>query len=112
MDLLFSTDNAILLRIGEKIRARRINMQLTQQQAAQNAGVSESSVYNVERGKSVALSTLVAILRSIHSLELLEALTSEDPVSPIAMADALKKNQPKQRVRSKKQSNQNKKSEW
>lgn len=112
MDLLFSSDKEILKGIGEKVRAKRIASQLTQAQAAKNAGVSESSVYNIETGKSISLSTLISILRALHALNLLAALTDEEPVSPLAMAEALRKSQPKKRVRNKNPQPVIRKSEW
>ncbi len=76
-------------------------MNLTQKQLATNAGVSLSSVQAIERGQNMSLLVLIQLLRALHSLNLLEQLTAEDEISPIAYAEMLKKNTPPQRVRNK-----------
>lgn len=89
MDLYFSTDADILKRVGEKVKERRLEMNIGQDKLALWSGIGRSSVINLEKGKSVSLFTLIAILRALKSLERLEGLVSEEPLSPIAYAKAL-----------------------
>lgn len=101
MDLYLSTDQGLIILISEKIKGRRIAMNWTQRQLATNAGVSLSSVQAIERGQNMSLMTLIQVLRALHSLNLLEQLTTEDEISPIAYAEMLKKNAQPKRVRNK-----------
>jgi len=49
--------------IGDHIRKRRIDLGLFQRQAAEQIGVSESSVYNWERGTEPELRHMPAVIR-------------------------------------------------
>lgn len=113
MDLYSSTDQGIVVLISEKIRSRRVAMNLTQRQLAVNAGVSLSSVQAIERGQNTSLITLVQLLRALHCLNLLDALTTPDEISPIVYAEMLKKTNPPKRVRNRNSQEPTKyESEW
>lgn len=113
MDLYSSTDQGLIILVSEKIRNRRIAMNLTQKQLASNAGVSLSSVQAIERGQNMSLLVLIQLLRALHSLNLLEQLVTQDGVDPIVYAEMLKKNMKPKRVRNKNQQENPKiESEW
>lgn len=99
MDVYFMTDAAIIQTIGKKIKAKRIEQQLTQKQLAEQAGVSLSAVFNIEQKGTANLMTMVQVLRALHSLNMLESFFHEEVISPIAYAKLLDKQRPKLRVR-------------
>lgn len=113
MNIYLLTDIAIIEHIGAKVKARRIAAQLTQKQLATNAGVSHSAICSLETGKNTSLLTLVAILRALRSLDLLDGFTKEEEISPLAYAQMQKASKPVQRVRkSKKTPTNNPQSAW
>lgn len=113
MNTYFLTDIAILERVGAKIKARRIASRLTQKQLATDAGVSHSALCSLEAGKNTSLLTLVAILRALHSLDLLDNLIKDEEVSPLMYVQIQKDNKQPKRVRSPKMhSTKNQQSEW
>ena len=113
MNIYLLTDSAIIEHIGAKVKARRIAAQLTQKQLATDAGVSHSAICSLEAGKNTSLLTLVAILRALRSLDLLDGCTKEEEISPLAYAQMQKASKPVQRVRkSKKTPTNNPQSAW
>lgn len=101
MDTYFSSNNALLAQIGLKVKSRRIAANLTQKQLSEQAGVALSAVGNIEKGLNSSLFTLIQVLRTIKSLDLLEPFFREEEISPIAYAEALRKNATPKRVRNK-----------
>ncbi len=99
MDAYFSSDRALMELIGKMIRKRRIGAQMTQKQLAEQASVAISSVANIEKGENSSLLTIIQVLRTLRSLDLLEAFLREEEVSPIAYAEAMSKKRVVQRVR-------------
>lgn len=113
MNAYLLTDIAILERVGAKIKTRRIASRLTQKQLATDAGVSHSALCSLEAGKNTSLLTLVAILRALRSLDLLDNLFKEEEISPLVYAQIQKENKQPKRVRSSKTTpNNNQQSEW
>ena len=77
MDVYSFTDNMILSKIGESMRRQRLERNISQKELAAFAGVSISSVAAIERGESVSLKTLIALLRAINSLYMLSEFLKE-----------------------------------
>ncbi len=112
MDLYALTDGAILKRIGEQLRRRRLEQNISQKALATYAGVSLSSVVNIENGKSISLATLVPLLRALNSLDLLASFTKEPEISPIEYAKLLEGKKERKRASSTKSNKQIEESEW
>ena len=72
---------------------------MTQKQLAQQAAVALSSVASLEKGSNSSLLTIIQVLRTLRSLDLLEAFFREEELSPIAYAEAMKKHHSPKRVR-------------
>ncbi|HHU26665.1 MAG TPA: helix-turn-helix transcriptional regulator [Bacteroidales bacterium] len=98
MDWYIFTDKGLIAKIGEKLRQIRLEQNITQKELAERAGVSLSSVASVEKGNSVSLSTLIAILRALHALHLLDAFFHEPEISPIAYAQMMDGKKMRQRA--------------
>ena len=77
------TDEAALRELGGRIARLRLDRNLTQQQLADEAGISRHSLLRLEDGQSVALSTLVRALRALELLDGLEALVPQALPSPL-----------------------------
>lgn len=98
------TDKAICENIGQFIKHQRLNKNQTQQETADAAGISRSTLSLLERGEVVTISTLIQVLRVINSLYVLNDFQVKSTISPIAMAKeekakryrARKKNHPSQ----------------
>jgi transcriptional regulator with XRE-family HTH domain len=77
------TDEAILAELGKRLAQRRLALQLTQAQLAEQAGVSKRSVERVEAGATTQMSTMIRILRVLELLERLEILMPETGPRPM-----------------------------
>ena len=111
MDVYILSDNALLSKLGEKVKSRRVSARLTQRQVAEQAHVALSAIGNIENGKNCALVTLVQVLRALNALDLLEPFYREEPISPRAVAQYEKKHPARQRVYNK-STEINTESEW
>jgi transcriptional regulator with XRE-family HTH domain len=79
------SDEAILAQLGDALRERRLRSEVTQDVLAERVGVSTPTIQKLEKGKGT-LQLLVAVLRELKSLDLLNDLTSPPRVSPLAVA--------------------------
>ena len=95
------SNSEILQEIGERIKKLRISKKLTQQQVADKAGVSLFTMAKIEKGFSVSLSMMVAVLRVLRLLDNLELLFPDTQISPVTLLKQKKKVE--KRVRSKKE---------
>ncbi len=80
-DLL--ADEAILSEVGSRIARCRLDLQLTQAELAEQAGVAKRTVERVEAGASAQMSSVVRILRVLGLLPGLELLLPQNPPSPM-----------------------------
>ncbi len=77
------TDDAVLAELGARVRRERLQRNQTQQQLAEEAGVSKRTLERLEAGESTQLSSFVRIARALGLLERFEALLPEPLPSPI-----------------------------
>jgi len=70
-------DDAILAELGGRLVQRRLELQLTQAELAEQAGVSKRTIERVEAGATTQLSTFIRILRALELLDRLETLIPE-----------------------------------
>jgi DNA-binding XRE family transcriptional regulator len=68
------TDEAILAELGGRLAQRRLELQLTQEMLAEQAGVSKRTVERIEAGATTQSSTLIRVLRVLDLLDRLETL--------------------------------------
>ena len=74
------TDEAILAEIGRRLARRRVELQLTQAEAAQQAGLGKRTLERIEAGESTQLSSLVRLMRVLELLPQLDrAIPSAAP---------------------------------
>ena len=93
----FMTNEALLQYVGKQMRQMRMNVRLSQQQLAERAGVSRSTITQVENGKGMKMESVVAILRVLNKLEILNSFETHAPISPLLIAK--KEGKTPQRIR-------------
>ncbi len=86
MDYIGMSDRAILREIGLRIRRRRLDKNLTQQELADRAGLSRKTVSDLEREAGVGLLTLVQVLRALGELDELDGFLPDQGPSPLQLA--------------------------
>ncbi|MFQ5328890.1 MAG: helix-turn-helix transcriptional regulator [Thermodesulfobacteriota bacterium] len=98
-------DDAILTEIGKRVARRRLNLQLTQADLAEESGVSKRTVERIEAGASAQMSSMVRIFRVLELLPGLESIIPEAGPGPM---DLLRqKGKVRQRASSKRKSDRN-----
>ncbi|MEN8008533.1 MAG: helix-turn-helix transcriptional regulator [Candidatus Krumholzibacteriota bacterium] len=86
MTIYGMSDKAILQEIGGRLKNRRLNRNLTQQEVADQAGLTRTTVGEFERGASSSMLTLIRILRVLDSLEELDSFLPDTGPSPLQLA--------------------------
>ncbi|WP_193161273.1 helix-turn-helix domain-containing protein [Microbulbifer hainanensis] len=89
------SDQQILRTLGERLRGHRLRRDITQEQLAQRAGLSVSTIKGLESGRG-RLDSLVAVLRELQQLDGLEAFLPEPGISPLQLAE--RQGKPRQRA--------------
>ena len=74
MDLSFSTPQEIVHRVCERLRVERVAQSMTQGELAARAGVSKSTISNVESGQSVRFEYIVRVAMALGRANELENL--------------------------------------
>lgn len=77
------TDDAVLAELGARIAARRVDMQLTQAAAAEQAGIAKRTLERMEAGQTSQLSTLVRVLRVLDAASGLDGMIPESGPRPM-----------------------------
>lgn len=95
------SDEAILKELGQRLARVRINANLTQDELADAIDVDRGRISRLESAGAGKLSTLVAVLRHLDQLELLNHWLPEGTtISPLKqLEDELKKPAERKRVR-------------
>ena len=89
IDIYHYSSTEIIQRFGQRFRAYRIRLGLTQKELAERAGVSVPTLQAFENGanKDISFSTLLRLLRSIGQLDGVNSLLEEIPESPYTARD-------------------------
>ncbi len=85
------SDPAILKEIGQKLKAFRLQKNITQEEIAERAGLNRVTIGEIEKGRPASLLSFIQVLRGLDKLDLLNAITAGPAVSPIQMAKLQKK---------------------
>ena len=97
------TVNQLLKEIGEAIRRKRINRQLTQRNLADRTGVNINTIIGLEQGKNVGIETFLLVIKALDELAgLYNFLLMPEPIAP-SLLFKLRRKQPKRVKPSKKQ---------
>jgi len=98
---LSMSDKALMETIGNFIQHHRLNQNRSQNDVAEAAGISRSTLSLLERGKKVSLNSLIQVLRILDLLYIMDVFKVSREISPLEYA-RLQKNR-KERARSKKE---------
>lgn len=77
------TDQAVLDEVGRRLARVRLERNIGQSELAVEAGVGLATVQRLERGRSVALTSLIRVLRALDLLETLDRAVPEPLPSPV-----------------------------
>ena len=79
------SDQQILARLAGRLRSERLQRNITQQALADLAGVGVATLRRLESGEgNLSLLNLIALLRALELMNLLDALVREPDISPMA----------------------------
>jgi putative transcriptional regulator len=87
IDYYTATDSRIMQELGNRLRALRLRKNITQEELAQRALIAVGTIKSLEKGKG-KLSSLIAVLRELDSLEQLDNLIPPITLSPLQIAEA------------------------
>lgn len=94
MDFYSLSDKSIEEELGRRLKALRLQKNVTQQELAEATTLSLNVIKSFESGRG-KLSNLIAILRELGALDQLDTFIPESSISPLQLA----KMQGKQRER-------------
>lgn len=77
------SDQAILQELGSRLAQYRLNLNLTQDALAREAGISLRTLVRIETGEPSQTANVLRVLRVLGLLDNLEACVPTPPVSPI-----------------------------
>ena len=103
------SDKALAEHIGAFVRYHRLEQNKTQEEMANAAGISRSTLSLLERGEAVTLASLIQVLRVSDQLQVMETFIVQENISPLALAKI--EQEKRKRARGKKKKD-NEKSDW
>ena len=86
MTIYGMSDRAVLREIGQRLKKQRLRRNLTQQNLADQAGVSRTTISDMEQGSPFQVLTLIQALRALRSLEAIEGFLPDPGISPLQLA--------------------------
>ena len=86
MSIYGQSDPAILKELGRRLKRRRLEKNLTQQAVADRAGISRTTLSEIERGAPFGMLTLIQILRALDALDALDGFLPDPGLSPLQLA--------------------------
>ena len=95
------SDKALSGIIGSFVKQHRLDQNKTQDEVAEQAGISRSTLSLLEKGKTVTVPTLIQVLRVLELLHIMDSFQITTQPSPLELAKY--ERQKRQRARSKKQ---------
>lgn len=93
------TDDAVLTELGHRLSRHRLELQLTQADVAEQAGIAKRTLERIEAGASAQTATVVRLFRVLDLLPALDQMLPEAQSRPL---DLLKR-KGRQRQRASKQ---------
>jgi len=77
------SDENILVELGERVARRRLDLQFTQADVAEQAGVAKRTVERIEAGASAQMSTMIRILRVLDLTDGIDLVLPEPQPRPM-----------------------------
>ena len=85
LDLEIMSNQQIEAEMGERIRRRRLDMNISQTELARRAGVARRTITSVENGEGCSLQTLIALVRALRALPWIDQFLPDPEISPMAL---------------------------
>jgi transcriptional regulator with XRE-family HTH domain len=82
-----TTDEAVLAELGRRLTRQRLERNWTQAKLAAEAGIGQATVQRAEGGKSVQMTSMVKLLRTLGLLGGLDLAVPESVEFPIAQLE-------------------------
>ena len=79
------TPEAVLQELGRRLARRRLDLGITQAEAAEQAGLGKRTVERIEAGGDTQMSTIVRLLRVLELMEEVERLVPETGPRPMEL---------------------------
>src|SRR5690606_28489083 len=76
----------IIEHLGVFVKHHRMQLNKTQNEIAEAAGISRSTLSLLERGETINIATLIQVLRVLNQLSALNAFEIHEAISPLALA--------------------------
>lgn len=103
------SDFALSQNIGAFVKHHRLAQNKTQEEIANAASISRSTLCLLEKGESITVTTLLQVLRVLDLLYIMDVFKIQEQISPIELAKM--DHQKRQRARNS-DSDNSKKSDW
>jgi putative transcriptional regulator len=82
-----TTDDRVLNEIGARLGRLRLNLDLSQEALAKEAGISKRTLERLEAGEPTQTVNLIRVLRALGLGNQLDALVPEPTLSPLQRLD-------------------------
>jgi putative transcriptional regulator len=86
MSIAGMSDKAIIKELGRRVKRKRLEQNLTQQEIADIAGISRPTVSDLERGNPFEILTLIQVLRALDALVEIDLFLPDPGISPLQLA--------------------------
>jgi len=86
MSIYGKSNPEILREIAMRLKQRRLNINMSQQELADRAGISRNTVSYIEQGESFGVLTLIQILRALNALDGIDSFLPDPGISPLQLA--------------------------
>lgn len=95
-DIMALSNAEIIMQLGKRFKEYRLTYRLTQQEAANKAGMSVVTLRQFETGKlfNITMSNFLGLLRVVDCLDQMQEIMPEIPISPYLL-QKIQKNKPK-----------------
>ena len=85
MNFTVLSDSDILKELTARLRQRRLNLNMTQEQVAEHSGLHIQTIKNLEGGRNASLLTVIQVLRVYGDLEGLDQFLPDPGLSPVQL---------------------------
>ena len=82
-DFRIATSSQIETRLCSRLEAIRLSKNISQNELAENAGLSRRTISRMENGQGVSFDTFIRVMRALDLTDHLEALLPDHGILPI-----------------------------
>ncbi len=79
------TEQTVLEELGRRITRRRVDLRITQADAAEQAGLGKRTLERIEAGEDCRISSLIRLLRVLDLMDNLDRLVPEPGPHPMEL---------------------------